>query len=209
MNELKRLLNRKILLVFMAFIIINVFLYTYQQTRGTGLKELRNSTDQEEQLEYIKHYSDDIRQIQINAQQLMTFSIFADKDSFTYNNILKTAKDFGRVSDVSLYPVNCKATENFVKYYYTFYFSMLMMVFIIYELSGERDNEMWGIVHAAGGGRQGLALRRFLIIVVSGVAITAGLYITLLLHLCFCMEEQSHLMHLYNLFLHFQGFHFL
>ena len=87
MNELKRLLNRKILLVFMAFIIINVFLYTYQQTRGTGLKELRNSTDQEEQLEYIKHYSDDIRQIQINAQQLMTFSIFADKDSFTYNNI--------------------------------------------------------------------------------------------------------------------------
>lgn len=178
MNELKRLLNRKILLVFMAFIIINVFLYTYQQTRGTGLKELRNSTDQEEQLEYIKHYSDDIRQIQINAQQLMTFSIFADKDSFTYNNILKTAKDFGRVSDVSLYPVNCKATENFVKYYYTFYFSMLMMVFIIYELSGERDNEMWGIVHAAGGGRQGLALRRFLIIVVSGVAITAGLYIT-------------------------------
>ena len=59
MNELKRLLNRKILLVFMAFIIINVFLYTYQQTRGTGLKELRNSTDQEEQLEYIKHYSDE------------------------------------------------------------------------------------------------------------------------------------------------------
>lgn len=178
MNELKRLLNRKMLLVFMAFIIINVFLYTYQQTRGTGLKELRNSTDQEEQLEYIKHYSDDIRQIQINAQQLMTFSIFADKDSFTYNNILKTAKDFGRVSDVSLYPVNCKATENFVKYYYTFYFSMLMMVFIIYELSGERDNEMWGIVHAAGDGRQGLALRRMMIIIASGMMITAGLYIT-------------------------------
>ena len=49
------------------------------------LKEL------EIQLEYISEYPEDIKMIQENAQQLMSFSIFSDKISFTYNNIIKTA----------------------------------------------------------------------------------------------------------------------
>ncbi len=104
------------------------------------------------QLEYIRKYPEDIRQIQTNAQQLMTFSIFSDKNSFTYNNIVKTGKDFEKVADVSLYLVNNKATGSFVNYYYTFYFALIMMVFIIYGLSDERDNGMWGIVHSTGSG---------------------------------------------------------
>lgn len=86
-----------------------------------------------------------MKQIQTNAQQLMTFSIFSDKNSFTYNNIVKTGKDFEKVADVSLYLVNNKAAGSFVNYYYTFYFALIMMVFIIYGLSGERDNGMWGL----------------------------------------------------------------
>lgn len=38
MNELKRLLNRKILLVFMAFIIINVFCIHISRPEAQGLK---------------------------------------------------------------------------------------------------------------------------------------------------------------------------
>ncbi|RGW85202.1 hypothetical protein DWV44_13925, partial [Lachnospira eligens] len=134
--------------------------------------------DIESQLEYIKKYPEDMKQIQTNAQQLMTFSIFSDKNSFTYNNIVKTGKDFEKVADVSLYLVNNKAAGSFVNYYYTFYFALIMMVFIIYGLSGERDNGMWGIVHSAGSGRLRLALHRLFIIAGSGVVITAGLYFT-------------------------------
>ncbi len=65
-----------------------------------------------------------------------------------------------------------------MNYYYTFYFALIMMVFIIYGLSGERDNGMWGIVHSAGSGRLRLALHRLFIIAGSGVVITAGLYFT-------------------------------
>lgn len=50
--------------------------------------------DIESQLEYIKKYPEDMKQIQTNAQQLMTFSIFSDKNSFTYNNIVKTGQGF-------------------------------------------------------------------------------------------------------------------
>ena len=248
MNEFRRLINRKVVIGFIALLVINVSLYVYQQTKGAGLKELRFETvqrqrcvdyygdydieaainavnsdiegilsyrkadkqgtvvesevqadaetgeesdvqigaetevlekykalsereqllfltvlrDIESQLEYIKKYPEDMKQIQTNAQQLMTFSIFSDKNSFTYNNIVKTGKDFEKVADVSLYLVNNKAAGSFVNYYYTFYFALIMMVFIIYGLSGERDNGMWGIVHSAGSGRLRLALHRLL-----------------------------------------------
>ncbi len=132
--------------------------------------------DIESQLEYIKKYPEDMKQIQTNAQQLMTFSIFSDKNSFTYNNIVKTGKDFEKAADISLYLVNNKAVGSFVNYY-TFYFALIMMVFIIYGLSGERDNGMWCIVHSAGSGRLRLALNRLFIIAGSSVVITAGLYL--------------------------------
>lgn len=182
MNEFRRLINRKVVIGFIALLVINVSLYVYQQTKGAGLKELRFETvqrqwcvdyygdydieaainavnsdiegilsyrkadkqgtvvesevqvdaetgeesdvqigaetevlekykalsereqllfltvlrDIESQLEYIKKYPEDMKQIQTNAQQLMTFSIFSDKNSFTYNNIVKTGKDFER-----------------------------------------------------------------------------------------------------------------
>lgn len=249
MNEFKRLINRKILLCFIMLILLNTFLYVYQQVKGESINNLRFKTNQREwlveyyghyhideaveviqsdisdiqsyrnqgddnsavvlydntsevvsrykamtahnqnmffsiikeiktQLEYIRQYPEDMKQIQTNAQELMTFSIFADKDSFTYNNIVKTGKDFERVKDEAMYLVNNKATEYFVDYYYIFYFSLLMMVFIIYRLSGERDNEMWSIVHTAKNGRLQLAFHRFMIITVASIAVTAGLYFT-------------------------------
>ena len=55
-----------------------------------------------EQLEYIIKYPENIKNIQNNADTLKSFSIFADKNSFTYNNIQKTAKDFKRVEGVPI-----------------------------------------------------------------------------------------------------------
>ena len=46
MNEFRRLINRKVVIGFIALLIINVSLYVYQQTKGAGLKELRFETAQ-------------------------------------------------------------------------------------------------------------------------------------------------------------------
>ena len=44
MNEFRRLINRKVVIGFIALLIINVSLYVYQQTKGAGIKELRFET---------------------------------------------------------------------------------------------------------------------------------------------------------------------
>ena len=46
MNEFRRLINRKVVIGFIALLIINVSLYVYQQTKGAGIKELRFETAQ-------------------------------------------------------------------------------------------------------------------------------------------------------------------
>ena len=46
MNEFRRLINRKVVIGFIALLVINVSLYVYQQTKGAGLKELRFETVQ-------------------------------------------------------------------------------------------------------------------------------------------------------------------
>ena len=46
MNEFRRLINRKIIFVFAAFIMLNVAFYVYQQARGKGLRDLNFSSRQ-------------------------------------------------------------------------------------------------------------------------------------------------------------------
>ena len=46
MNEFRRLINRKIIFIFAAFIMLNVAFYVYQQARGKGLRDLNFSSRQ-------------------------------------------------------------------------------------------------------------------------------------------------------------------
>ncbi len=148
-----------------------VGLISWQQTVFLNvLREVSTHAD------YIAGYSDSIKQIQLNAKQLTKYSIFADESSFSYNNIIKTASDFERASQIELFLVNDAATENFVSYYYIFYLSLGLMVFILYELFMERENGMWEMVHSAGSGRLRLAAVRLGIIAAASAVITAGLY---------------------------------
>lgn len=38
MNEFRRLINRKVVIGFIALLVINVSLYVYQQTKAQGLR---------------------------------------------------------------------------------------------------------------------------------------------------------------------------
>ena len=40
MNEFRRLINRKVVIGFIALLIINVSMYVYQHTNAAGIKEL-------------------------------------------------------------------------------------------------------------------------------------------------------------------------
>ena len=65
MNEFRRLINRKVVIGFIALLVINVSLYVYQQTKGAGLKELRFETVQRQRC--VDYYGDYDIEAAINA----------------------------------------------------------------------------------------------------------------------------------------------
>jgi len=132
-------------------------------------------------IKYLNGYPDSIKQVIGNASSLKHFSLFSKPDSFSYNNILKTGKDFERVQNVTPGLTNDKATDAFVNYYYTYYIAFAIMILIIYGLFAERENGMWCMINSAPFGRTRLALKRLLLILTSSFVITGLLYVSTLI----------------------------
>lgn len=64
------------------------------------------------QQNYINKYDDFINNMQIRADNQLSFSIFAEPDSFAYNNIQQTPLDFQHLKGVELYAGNNTFAEN-------------------------------------------------------------------------------------------------
>lgn len=64
------------------------------------------------QQNYINRYDDFINNMQIRADNQLSFSIFAEPDSFAYNNIQQTPLDFQHLKGVELYAGNNTFAEN-------------------------------------------------------------------------------------------------
>ncbi|MHA6484234.1 hypothetical protein ACX1C1_20275 [Paenibacillus sp. strain BS8-2] len=54
------------------------------------------------QLEAVNSYEDDLARIQTEAEKLLSVSIFQEKGSFSYRNIMKTQEDFRSIKNVPL-----------------------------------------------------------------------------------------------------------
>lgn len=131
-----------------------------------------------QKLSYINGYDEKIAGIQESAESMKKFSIFAKKDSFSYNNIVRTAADFKRLEGIELSLVNDKAVGEFTTHYYTFYIAMAMMLLVVYNLFAERENGMWSIVHSTASGRMWTGIVRGIVLMVISLAVTAALYFT-------------------------------
>ncbi len=127
---------------------------------------------------YLSGFDKELAQVQANAEHMKKFSIFTKKESFSYNNIIKTAKDFKRLEGVKLTITNDKAVSEFTVYYYTFYIAMGLMLLVIYNLFMERENNMWTIVHSSAYGRAKIGVTRGLVLLIISLIVTGGLYFT-------------------------------
>lgn len=134
------------------------------------MKELRSK------LTYLAGYGESVDNVFTNAENMKKFSIFSKKDSYSYSNIIRTAKDFERVRDVEVTLDNDKAADAFVHYNLMYYIAAGLMVVIIYGLFDERENGMWQIVHNTPKGRTELAVKRLLLLVCGSFAILLLLY---------------------------------
>lgn len=126
--------------------------------------------------EYISGYQEYVQNTLKQAESQTKFAIFGNKDSYAYNNLKKTEKDFRRVSEVRLSLGNDYAAEQFLSYKYTAYIAFAIMILVIYELFQERENGMWEMVHPSADGRLRLGITRLCILFAQTVGVMFVLY---------------------------------
>lgn len=157
----------------------NPLIQYYDELSDTEKERFREIIKETRQkLSYINGYDAKLSGIQESAESMKKFSIFAKKDSFSYNNIVKTAADFKRLEGIKLSLVNDKAVGEFTTHYYTFYIAMAIMLLVVYNLFAERENGMWTIVYSTASGRAWVGIVRGLVLLIISLAVTAALYFT-------------------------------
>lgn len=130
-------------------------------------KKLRNSENKDDvfseimllqnlknQLIYIDGYKSFLGEMQSRADEQKSFSIFAKKGSFSYNNLEQTPKDFEHLKDIKLKIGNNSAVEKATAFTLTdllmFALVFLMCVFLF---TVERDKGLYGLVRSTENGR--------------------------------------------------------
>ena len=88
--------------------------------------------------DYLTGYGDWLENIQKNKENLLTFSLFNDPNSFSGRNILKTADEFEKLRGVELSIGADGAVEAFMTFPLTDYFLALMLLLIGLSFLEER-----------------------------------------------------------------------
>lgn len=106
------------------------------------------------QMKYINGYDSFIGEMQSRADEQKSFSIFAKKGSFSYNNIESTPKDFEHLKDIELKIGNNSAVESSTTFMLTdlLAFALVFLICILL-FTLERDKGLYALVRSTKNGR--------------------------------------------------------
>ncbi len=127
-------------------------------------------------LSYLTGYGEWLEGIEKNKEDLLTFSIFNDPDSFSGRNIVKTAGEFRRLRGVELRLGADGAAEAVLSFPLSDYFLLLALLLTALSFLEERRAGLWSVVHASPGGRLGLGLKRAVILLAASALASAAIY---------------------------------
>ena len=124
MQELKRIINYKRIILLLIVVTSNIvfFLYGNKPVRDEDILNKENVAHEA----YIENYHEEVNSIIDNADKLKKYSIFNKAGSFSFANILQTAKDFERVKNVILPEDEYKGVQVFTVYYYQYFFYLFI-----------------------------------------------------------------------------------
>lgn len=124
-------------------------------------------TQLQSQYEYLLSYEGYLNKIEQDAIKLQQVSLFSNPTSFAYKNTIKTAGDFAKMRDVSLWAGHDLAvTEVFADSWVDY--SVIIIIFLVCGIfNAERKEGLWSMICATPGGRQKLAVKRIGILFVS------------------------------------------
>lgn len=117
----------------------------------SGIMLLQNLKNQ---LVYIDSYDSFIGEMQSRADEQKSFSIFAKKGSFSYNNLERTPKDFEHLKGIELKIGNNTAVEISTTFALTdlFVFALVFLM-CIFLFTVERDKGLYGLIRSTEKGR--------------------------------------------------------
>lgn len=117
----------------------------------------------ENQYEYFQKYDIFLNEMDERAEKQATFSIFADKDDFSYNNIEKTPTDFEGLKGIELKAADYTGIESGTQYRYTDLFVVIVIFLMcVYIFSQEREKSLLLLVKSTKSGHLATAVSKIL-----------------------------------------------
>ena len=132
MQELKRILNRKTIVIMALILVVKIITFIITQPKNVDEKWYK------EKAEYIEEYSETTSEVLKNAQRMLKMSVFSDESGFANKNIIKTANDYKRIEGLELTMDKDSSTRAVLLYKYINPFVFAMIIYILYNMSRER-----------------------------------------------------------------------
>ena len=130
-----------------------------------------------EQLEYLKDYPDYLERVQEQAYKMQQSSIFgADPNSFTYRNIIKTAKDFADLSGDGVCLGDDLAMQNWLAFSWADWGFLAAILLLVMSLLEERKKGLAAVVRSCPAGQGKLQSTRLIVLLFYSAGMTFLLY---------------------------------
>ena len=129
------------------------------------------------QVEYLKDYPNYLERVQEQAYKMQHSSIFgADPNSFTYRNIIKTAKDFADLSSDGVRLGDDLAMQNWLVFSWADWGFLVAILLLVMSFLEERKKGLAAIVRSCPAGHGKLQGTRLLILLLYSAGMTFLLY---------------------------------
>ena len=129
------------------------------------------------QVEYLKNYPNYLERVQEQAYKMQHSSIFgADPNSFTYRNIIKTAKDFADLSSDGVRLGDDLAMQNWLAFSWADWGFLAVILLLVMSFLEERRKGLAAIVRSCPAGQGKLQGTRLLILLLYSAGMTFLLY---------------------------------
>lgn len=138
------------------------------------------------QAKHLCSYETYLNNIQLQANNMQLSSVFAaDKNTFVYRNIVKTAQDFAACSGQVASMGNFRAVQDWLEFSVTDWGFLAVILLLVMAFTDERQKELAAIVRTCASGRIKLQGTRACILLVYSASTTLLLYyLPLTLSLC-------------------------
>lgn len=178
--ELRRIVNIRNVFIIVLILLVNVCIFLYGNKdefyNWRVADDTVKSDKLNQQIKYNSTYSADILHIIDKAERMKSNKLFSDKSGFSYNNIVKTQKDYEKCKDIVLNTEDATFIEIIMDYSIVWVLALVVILYIINQLHTERDNGVWWISYAAKYGRARLAIIRTGIVALVSVVVCMCLY---------------------------------